>query len=182
MAKVSASDKVSNGLAWAAEIAAALGGICAVGTFLGDWTNTVLEWLPERWTLYVTIGLVVLMLGRVVFDLADDHVPDKLSTIYLTLLWPSVVMSLTGDVGDWFDTGIGAVHKWLADHAASAFIDNPGKGDGEAILTCFAIAFFVFALVWGHRYHSKNRGAVAGGRTSATIPVTSTTSTRNTRR
>jgi hypothetical protein len=174
VAKTSARDKVSNGLAWAAELAAAVGGICATGTFIGDWVGEPLSWLPPDWTLWVTVGLTMGILVFVGLDLLDDGVPDRLRTIYLTLVWPSIVMSLEGDAGSWFDTGIKAVNGWLDKNAAGLFVDDPGKTTGTVVLTGFAIMFWVFALVWGHRYHAKNRGAGRSASNVSTPVVTNT--------
>jgi hypothetical protein len=153
--KISASEKVSNGLAWLAFLLGLVGSFAATGTFVGKFVGKLIGGLP----LYLNLPVALVAGVMVLFDLLDDGVPDRLRTIYIVVFWPSWVLGAQGKgayyvngwISDWNTKVDKSVGPWVSDH--------PHSHTTSILMGTIALAFIGVALYTAHRYYRKNKGA-----------------------
>lgn len=147
-------EKASDLMAWLAFLAAALGGIAASATWVGDWIAGIIGILPDWGCWVVFVGLSAM----IVRDLLDNGVPNKLATVYFTIIWPSSTMPLDGRIGDWLAGRIDWVNRWIETTMAEWLTDS--RVGQASILTMATFTFIALALFWTHSGKgSGKRGA-----------------------
>lgn len=164
-----AREKVSNGLAMSAWFFALIGGLAATSMWIGQRIVDVIQIGP--WWIPFVLG--VLGFWRVLKDLAEDGIPDKLLTIYITIMWPSTWLAIDGKAGKYLNTWLVDLNNLLDKYAKEWFTDNnTAKG---AFMTGIALIFVTSALFMAHSYAKKNRGTTTSTSTStSTAPAVST--------
>lgn len=109
-------------LAWITQVMAFLGGAFAVATFLGDWLDTALGWIPWEW---VPVALLFAITMGVLLDLLWDALPERIA-LWGAFAAPSVAAAVPGNLGDsvqgWADDLKGALRdgltEWFGDQPA----------------------------------------------------------------
>lgn len=136
-------------LAWLSLGIATIGGTAAAGTFIGDWTDAVFDWIPWEWLAPLVLAILFI---TTVIDLLIDLLPNK-AAIYSVIAMPSVAASAPGKFGDtlggWFDALMGWVNdtlvQWLGTDSAVGL----------------AIACIVAAVLMARRVIKKSSGTTA---------------------
>jgi hypothetical protein len=136
-------------LAWLTLGVASLGGTAAAGTFIGDWTDNVFDFLPWEWLAPLVLAILFI---TTVIDLLIDLMPNK-AAIYSVIAMPSVAKAAPGKfgetVGGWFDALMdwvnGVLTSWLGTDSAVGL----------------AIACIVAAVLMARRVIKKSSGATA---------------------
>lgn len=156
-----AKSKVSNGLASASWLFALIGGFAATSTFIGTVINKV---LIGPWWIPIVVG--VIGFGYVLGDLLEDGVPDRLRTIYITILWPSTWLSIDGKIGKYLNGWIGDMNDFFDKYVKEWVTDDKmAKG---TLMTGIAAIFITFSLLWAHRYYKINKaGSTPAASTTA---------------
>jgi hypothetical protein len=157
-------EKLSDGLAWLAFLLAVIGGFAATSSFIGDLFVAGVHIGP--WWLPLALGVVGFLF--IIGDLIEDGVPDRLRTVYITILWPSTWLAIEGKFGKLLNSWIVSMNKMLDSKLAVWVSDNP-KAQGT-IMTGVAAVAISFAVVWAHRY-AKKKNATNAGTPVATRPV-----------
>jgi hypothetical protein len=163
-----AKTKVSNGLAVSSWLLALVAGFAASATFLADWVDKILGIAPDSWWFFpIAVGTVgfCFVLG----DLLEEGIPDKLSTIYITILWPSTWVSIDGGIGRFLNGWIGDMNGYLDKHFRDLVTDDPmAKG---TFFTGVFVIFATFSLFWAHKYARKNKTTADTTSTTSSTPL-----------
>jgi hypothetical protein len=150
--KLKTGEGTRNVLAWGAFVLAILGGVAATACWVGAPVIFVVGifwwWMP--FVLVVVVGLVV------VGDVLVDGIPNR-SAIYGAMVWPSLVASVQGKLGETFRGWITSLNTWLDDTIAEWITDAP-RGSA-ALMTVISVAAIAFAVVYTNRYAAKKAAA-----------------------
>jgi hypothetical protein len=158
---------VSDLTAWLAFLSGALGSFAATGTFIGAAIGKIASNLP----IYIIVPAAGLGFLKVLYDLIDDGVPNRLSTIYITILWPSVLLGAQGKGAHNINGWIKDMNTNLDDKVGPWVSDNPNHTTTHTMMTIIALMFLGCSLYSAHRYYRGNkavRGAGAGRTTAGT--------------
>lgn len=145
-------------LAWGSWILAAVGGLSAPSTFVGDIVVGIVG-IFWAWVPFALIGVGgAMILG----DLLRDGIPERMA-VYLTIVWPSFFLAIPKDAG---------LHKWMTGWMTDLnnWLDSwlgywVGDVASNAIMTVVAVTSISVAVVWSHRYAQgakRAAGAAAG--------------------
>lgn len=172
--RIKTPEVVTDLTAWLAFLAGILGSFAATGTFIGDTIGGLSSHIP----IYFAVPAALLGLYSVLRDLTDDGIPNRLRTIYITILWPSVLLGVQGkgakDINGW----IKDMNTSLDDKVGPWVSDNPTHTTTHTMMTILAIMFISFSLYEAHRYFSAkraNRATAAPVATSSATPTISAT-------
>ena len=164
--RIKAFDVVSDLLIWVAFAAGVLGAFALSATKMGAGVGHIFGVFPA----WVVLPLALLGLAMVIFDIKDDGIPNRLRTMYITVLWPSALLGVEGPLAGFANGWIHRFNDWIFSKIGPAIDDNPGRTGTATIMATIAITCVVFALYTGHRYYASHR---RGGKTT-TAPVAAT--------
>ncbi len=153
--KSATTTKAKNGLAWLSFILAAIGGVTATASWVGDMVSGVVSifWWWAPFALIAIVGLII------VGDVLSDGIPNR-TAVYGAILWPSFVLSVEGKLGRLFDGWITDLNRYLDGKIAEYITDVPRGSAG--LMTAISVTAIAFAIVHSHRYAKKAKKAKKG--------------------
>lgn len=164
---------VGDGVAWLALLSCVLGAFAATGTFIGTFIGKTVHHLP----IWIVVPAALIGIARVLYDLLDDGIPNRLSTIYIATLWPSWLLGAQGKGSKYVNGWIHDLNGKIDDKVGPWVSDNPNHTSTHALMTVFAITFIGFGLYSAHRYYSGQRANRAANRTAGATTTSTSTGT-----